>query len=87
MAPFLYIQPGLLLDTARIVAVMPSRSEPVKRFIRVTSPGRVLNLQHGYSRRSVILLENGQLVYSSLRVEQLRDVLATLMEVIDVQPD
>lgn len=87
MAPFLYIQPGLLIDTARIVAVMPSRSEPIKRFIRVTSAGRVLNVQLGYSRRSVILLESGQLLYTSLPVEQLRELLGAVMEVLDAEPD
>jgi len=87
MTPFIFIKPGMLIDVGRIVAVMPARSEPIKRFIRVTNAGRVLNMQHGYPRRTVILLESGQLVYSSLTVDQLRDALLQKAEVVDVEPD
>lgn len=87
MPPLIAIGDSALIDAGRIVAVVPRRSAPIERLLRQYPPERVLNLTHGYPRRSVIIFEDGTLALISLSTAALRDLLRAHMEVIDGQPD
>jgi regulator of extracellular matrix RemA (YlzA/DUF370 family) len=70
MARMMVIGRGGAIDIDRVIALMPARSAPVKRLLAQV-PQQVINMTYGYPRRSVILLDNGYFVLTSLTVAQL----------------
>jgi regulator of extracellular matrix RemA (YlzA/DUF370 family) len=67
---------GGVIDTDRIIAIAQARSAPVKRLVAALQPEQVIYLTYGEPRETVILLENGFLVVTSLPMEALLKHLA-----------
>lgn len=55
----------------RIVAVAPANSAPIKRFLKLQPADKLLILTGGRRRRSVIVLDSGHVVVTSIRFQQL----------------
>jgi len=75
MPRWIQVGSGGVIDADRVVAVANTRSAPVKRWMEAVDPGRILNLTHGYPRRSVVLLDNDCLVLVSLLPDELARLL------------
>lgn len=63
------------VDMDRVAAVAPFRSKPIKRLLDTAEAGQVMNLTYGYPRHSVILLDNGYLIITSLTLDELIQAL------------
>lgn len=63
------------VDVERVAAVAPFRSKPIKRLLAAAEAGQVMNLTYGYPRHSVILLDNGYLIITSLTLDELIQAL------------
>jgi regulator of extracellular matrix RemA (YlzA/DUF370 family) len=75
MEPFLTMGRGGIIDTRRIILVASARSTPIKRLLQTTRPEQVINLTYGYPRESVVVMEGGFLIISSLTVDQFSSIL------------
>jgi regulator of extracellular matrix RemA (YlzA/DUF370 family) len=61
------------VDTDQITAIASFKSKPVKRLLRAADPAKVLYLNYGYPRQTVLLLHNGYLVVTHLSAQELTD--------------
>lgn len=58
---------GNRVVAARVVAIMPPTSEPIRRLVQeARSDGKLLNMTHAHKTKAVILLDTGHLVTASL---------------------
>lgn len=71
MAKILLLGHGGSINMSRVIAIAPAKSDPVRRLVKETEPGKVLNLTYGYPRRSIIILDNGYVVLSSRTPDEL----------------
>jgi regulator of extracellular matrix RemA (YlzA/DUF370 family) len=55
----------------RIVAVAPATSTPIKRFLKLQSADKLLLLTGGKRRQSIIVLDSGHVLITSLGFQQL----------------
>lgn len=66
---------GGSINSSHIVAIGSARSAPIKRLLAATNPERLLHTNYGYPRESVILLDNGFIVVTSIPVNELTALL------------
>lgn len=64
-----------LIDANRIVAIGTATSAPFRRLVQATPASHVLILTGGRKRQTVVVLDSGHVVITSLRVEQIVDLL------------
>lgn len=83
MAKMLILGRGGAINANRIVAIAHAKSAPVDRMLKAVGPEKVMNLTYGYPRRSAIMLDNGFVVLSSIRLHTLVHALENYKELND----
>lgn len=86
MHAFIPLGRGGILASERILAVASVRSAPVKRLLAHIAPERIVNLSYGYPRETVVLMEGGMFIITSLTVEQLTDILTSENKEVNNEP-
>lgn len=66
---------GGAVDMDRVIAIAPFKSKPIKRLLDAAGSGKVVNMTYGYPCHTVILLDGGYLVVTSLTMNELMRVL------------
>jgi len=74
---------GGSINPARVVLVASLRSAPIKRLVKETEPGRLINLTYGYPQRSVIVFENGFVAITKYEADELAKAIWRGKEVED----
>jgi regulator of extracellular matrix RemA (YlzA/DUF370 family) len=76
MKAYLRIEQQGIVPTERIVTVGRVESAAMKRLLSITPPTHILILTGGKRRRSVIVLDSGHLVVTTLTVAEINWQLA-----------
>lgn len=72
---------GNLVAAERIIAVVSPDSAPIKRIIQeVKEDGMLIDASFGRSTRSVLMMDNGNVVLSSLETDIISERIAALDE-------
>ncbi|MBQ2022888.1 MAG: DUF370 domain-containing protein [Lachnospiraceae bacterium] len=70
---------GNMVSAERIIAVVSPDSAPIKRIIQeVKEEGMLIDASFGRSTRSVLMMDNGNVVLSSLETETISERIAAL---------
>ena len=70
---------GHMVSAERIIAVVSPDSAPIKRIIQeVKEEGMLIDASFGRSTRSVLMMDNGNVVLSSLETETISERIAAL---------
>lgn len=70
---------GNMVSAERIIAVVSPDSAPIKRIIQeVKETGMLIDASFGRSTRSVLMMDNGNVVLSSLETETISERIAAL---------
>ena len=70
---------GNMVSAERIIAVVSPDSAPIKRIIQeVKEDGMLIDASFGRSTRSVLMMDNGNVVLSSLETETISERIAAL---------
>ena len=70
---------GNMVSAERIIAVVSPDSAPIKRIIQeVKEEGMLIDASFGRSTRSVLMMDNGNVVLSSLETEIISERIAAL---------
>ena len=70
---------GNMVSAERIIAVVSPDSAPIKRIIQeVKEEGLLIDASFGRSTRSVLMMDNGNVVLSSLETETISERIAAL---------
>lgn len=70
---------GNMVSAERIIAVVSPDSAPIKRIIQeVKEAGMLIDASFGRSTRSVLMMDNGNVVLSSLETETISERIAAL---------
>ena len=70
---------GNMVSAERIIAVVSPYSAPIKRIIQeVKEEGMLIDASFGRSTRSVLMMDNGNVVLSSLETETISERIAAL---------
>lgn len=64
-----------LVDAHRVVAVAHIESAPIRRMIRDLPLSQVVVLTGGQKRQTVLVLDSGHVVITSLTIEEVEDLL------------
>jgi hypothetical protein len=76
---FLNIGFGNMVSAERIIAVVSPDSAPIKRIIQeVKEDGMLIDASFGRSTRSVLMMDNGNVVLSSLETETISERIAAI---------
>ncbi len=68
-----------MVSAERIIAVVSPDSAPIKRIIQeVKEEGMLIDASFGRSTRSVLMMDNGNVVLSSLETETISERIAAL---------
>lgn len=78
---FINIGYGNMISSDRIVAVVSPESAPIKRLVQeARDGGNAVDATHGRKTRSVIIMDSGHIVLSSLITETLSTRINSLGE-------
>lgn len=70
MGKLIHIGFGNVVNTGKIVAVVSPDSAPIKRLVQLSkTDGRVIDATQGRKTKSVLFMENNQIVLSALLPE------------------
>jgi regulator of extracellular matrix RemA (YlzA/DUF370 family) len=70
---------GNMVSAERIIAVVSPDSAPIKRIIQeVKEDGMLIDASFGRSTRSVLMMDNGNVVLSSLETETISERIAAI---------
>lgn len=70
---------GNMVSAERIIAVVSPDSAPIKRIIQeVKEEGMLIDASFGRSTRSVLMMDNGNVVLSSLETETISERIAAI---------
>ena len=70
---------GNMVSAERIIAVVSPDSAPIKRIIQeVKEEGMLIDASFGRSTRSVLMMDNGNVVLSTLETETISERIAAL---------
>ena len=68
-----------MVSAERIIAVVSPDSAPIKRIIQeVKEDGMLIDASFGRSTRSVLMMDNGNVVLSSLETETISERIAAI---------
>lgn len=70
---------GNMVSAERIIAVVSPDSAPIKRIIQeVKEDGMLIDASFGRSTRSVLIMDNGNVILSSLETETISERIAAI---------
>lgn len=72
---------GGSINCDRVILVASMSSAPIKRFVKDTEPGKLVNLTYGFPQRSIIVFDNGTVAITSCPVNKLDFAIRTKTEV------
>lgn len=69
------------INPARVILVASMKSAPVKRFVKHTDPGKVINMTYGYPQRSIVVMDTGTVIITCYDVYELTHAIRQGKEV------
>lgn len=79
---------GNIVNTAKIIAIVSPDSAPIKRLVqKAKENGTAIDATQGRKTKSVLVMENSQIVLSALLPETVAGRAQALSDMVDEMPD